>query len=107
MRNADRYAPDSGPLLIKAERIDKHIIIKFADNGPGVPPDTLELLCEPFYRPESSRNRSSGGVGLGLAIVKTCIESCQGSVALRNRQPTGLEVEIKLFADSSRISSSS
>jgi hypothetical protein len=36
------------------------------------------------------RDASIGGVGLGLAIVKTCIESC------RNRQPAGMEVDLRL-----------
>ena len=98
LRNAERYAPGSGPVLIRAEQIDNDVVISFADNGPGVHPDSLALLGEPFFRPEASRNRSSGGVGLGLAIVKTCIEACQGTVTLRNRQPKGLEVEVKLLA---------
>jgi hypothetical protein len=33
-----------------------------------------------------------------LAIVKTCIESCRGTVACRNRRPSGLEVELRLEA---------
>ena len=35
--------------------------------GPGVPPDQLERVFDPFYRVEDSRNRETGGTGLGLA----------------------------------------
>ncbi len=41
---------------------------------------------------------TDGGTGLGLAIVKSCLEACPGSVAVRNREPHGLRVEIKLRA---------
>lgn len=98
LRNAERYAAGSGPVLVSTNCSDLVIAVKFTDNGPGVPPESLELLGQPFYRPEPSRNRSTGGTGLGLAIVKACIEACDGSVILQNRHPTGLEVEVKLKA---------
>jgi len=97
-RNAVRYASADGDIKVKALRTGKEVSIITSDNGPGVPPSALEHLTEPFFRPEPSRSRSSGGTGLGLAIVQTCIESCNGSLSIRNRQPRGLEVEIRLEA---------
>jgi two-component system sensor histidine kinase CpxA len=73
-------------------------VITVSDCGPGLAEDALEQVFVPFYRPEASRSRDTGGAGLGLAIVKTCIESCKGSVTCRNRQPSGLEVAIRLKA---------
>ena len=63
-----------------------------ADHGPGVPPEALARLFDPFFRPETARTRETGGVGLGLAIVKSCVEACGGRVAVRNREPSGLEL---------------
>jgi len=97
-RNAVRYASADGDIKVKANRSGRDISILTSDNGPGVPPAALEHLTEPFFRPEPSRSRSSGGTGLGLAIVQTCIESCNGSLSIRNKQPRGLEVEIRLQA---------
>lgn len=97
-RNAVRYASADGDIKVKANRAGRDISIITSDNGPGVPPAALEHLTEPFFRPEPSRSRSSGGTGLGLAIVQTCIESCNGSLSIRNKQPRGLEVEIRLQA---------
>lgn len=99
-RNAVRYASADGDIKVKASRTGKEISVITSDSGPGVPPSALEHLTEPFFRPEPSRSRSSGGTGLGLAIVQTCIESCNGSLSIRNRQPHGLEVEIRLEAAS-------
>jgi two-component system sensor histidine kinase CpxA len=97
-RNAVRYAAADGDIKVRAIHSGKEISIITSDSGPGVPQNAIEHLTEPFFRPEPSRSRSSGGVGLGLAIVQTCIESCNGSLAIRNRQPRGLEVEIRLQA---------
>lgn len=104
-RNAVRYASADGDIKVKALRTGKEISIITSDSGPGVPPAALEHLTEPFFRPEPSRSRSSGGTGLGLAIVQTCIESCNGSLSIRNRQPRGLEVEIRLGSASENSSS--
>jgi two-component system, OmpR family, sensor histidine kinase CpxA len=96
VRNAIRYAADSGPITICAEKEKDHVEIMVQDNGPGVHENLLDQLFEPFFRPELSRDRSSGGVGLGLAIVKTCIETCNGNVSARNRKPSGFIVTITL-----------
>jgi two-component system sensor histidine kinase CpxA len=96
IRNSIRYAGDAGPLTIQTKHEGSEIIVSFSDCGPGVPEETLKYLGEPFFRPEFSRNRNSGGFGLGLAIVKSCIEACNGSVTLANVPTGGLNVKIKL-----------
>lgn len=96
VRNSVRYAADTGPIVIEAEKKKDQVEITILDNGPGVDEELLDQLFEPFFRPELSRDRSSGGVGLGLAIVKTCIETCNGNVSARNRHPRGFMVTINL-----------
>jgi two-component system sensor histidine kinase CpxA len=96
LRNAARYAADSGPVQIHAAQQDGQTVIRISDQGPGVPPETLPRLFEPFYRPEAARRRSTGGSGLGLAITKRCIEACHGTVTAKLREPTGLEIVISL-----------
>lgn len=96
VRNALRYAGDAGPVAISARGEGRDVRISVTDEGPGVPPDALHKIFDPFYRIEASRSRETGGVGLGLAIVKTCIEACGGTVAARNRELRGLEVCVVL-----------
>lgn len=92
VRNAVRYAGADGPIEISAERRDGHVRLSVADSGPGVPEEALQKLFTPFFRIDASRNRKTGGTGLGLAIVRSCVEACHGSVDVRNRKPSGLEV---------------
>lgn len=96
VRNAVKYAASEGCIRITAEKSADKVIIEVRDNGPGVPEDLLDQLFEPFFRPETSRNRDTGGVGLGLAIVKTCVETCRGTVSAANLQPNGFAVTITL-----------
>ncbi|WP_417910563.1 sensor histidine kinase [Candidatus Electronema sp. PJ] len=92
LRNAVKYAGTAGPITIAATAQEREVVITVADCGPGVAEEHLDRLFEPFFRPEPSRNRDSGGVGLGLAIVKTCVESCAGTVSAKNLQPQGFMV---------------
>ena len=100
LRNAIRHAAASGPIEISATRDGEDVTLSVADHGPGVPDEELPKIFDAFYRVDSSRTRDTGGAGLGLAIVKTCIDSCSGTVAARNREPHGLEMQIRLHAGS-------
>jgi two-component system sensor histidine kinase CpxA len=96
LRNAVRYAGNRGPIVVSGTREAGTVLIKVSDAGPGVPEHFLQRLFDPFFRVDDARTRESGGVGLGLTIVKTCIEACGGTVTCSNRQPSGLEVMLRL-----------
>jgi two-component system sensor histidine kinase CpxA len=98
IRNAVKYAEDAEPIHISTESKGDKVEIQVRDSGPGVPDDLVKHLFEPFFRPEPSRDRHTGGVGLGLAIVKTCIETCKGTVFARNLKPKGFAVIITLWS---------
>ena len=74
------------------------ITILVMDSGPGLPPDLLEKIFQPFYRPDVARQRRTGGAGLGLAIVRSSVEACGGRVSAKLREPSGMAFEIQLPA---------
>ncbi len=98
LRNAVRYAGSAGPISATARLANQRAVLSISDLGPGVSPESLPRLFEPFFRPEDSRSREFGGAGLGLAIVKTCIDACRGTVTASNRNPAGFEVVIQIPA---------
>jgi two-component system sensor histidine kinase CpxA len=98
LRNAVHYSSHGDLISCAAAKIEGKVFVTISDSGPGVPEDELEKIFTPFYRVESSGDRTNGGSGLGLAIVQTCIHACQGSVSCRNRKPRGLEVTVELRA---------
>ena len=94
VRNAVKYAGEAGPIVISATRDTAGTTITVSDSGPGVAPESVERVFDPFYREDVARNSKTGGVGLGLAIVRSAVEACGGTVSCRNRQPHGLEVRL-------------
>ncbi|MBT9502006.1 MAG: HAMP domain-containing protein [Burkholderiaceae bacterium] len=72
------------------------LIVAVLDNGPGIPPDQLEAVLQPFYRVENSRNRSTGGTGLGLAIAHQLAMAMGAELQLSNRAEGGLEARLTL-----------
>jgi two-component system sensor histidine kinase CpxA len=97
VRNSRRYAATETIELV-AERTGTEVHLSVRDRGPGVPEAALTRLGEPFFRPELSRTRATGGFGLGLAIVRRCVDACNGNVRFRNRPGGGFEAEITLGA---------
>ncbi len=99
LRNGLRYAGEAGPVMVTSEMRGERVAILVRDSGPGVPAEMIGQVFEPFRRGGFGANANGPArVGLGLAIVKSCVEACGGQIACRNRQPTGLEVEILLPA---------
>ena len=94
LRNAIRYSPSGTAVEVSLET-NGTARIRVRDFGTGVPEETLPLLFEPFYRVDSDRNRSSGGVGLGLSIARRAIQLHHGTIRASNANP-GLRVEIEL-----------
>lgn len=93
--NALKYA---GSAQVQVRRQGDMVEIVVQDSGPGLPPDEIERVLEPFYRVEASRNRETGGSGLGLAIARAIAESHGGGLHLANRAEGGLAVTLRLPA---------
>ncbi|MGE9270952.1 MAG: sensor histidine kinase [Verrucomicrobiales bacterium] len=96
LRNAHRHGGPECKITITARGRGEKIELSIEDTGPGVPEASLPHLFEPFYRPDQSRTRESGGVGLGMAIVRSGIEASNGRVEAYAADPTGLVLLITL-----------
>lgn len=89
--NGLRYAHN---VQLRAEQTADGIVLIVEDDGPGVPPEALATLGEPFNRIDPSRDRSTGGAGLGLAIVQALAERSRIGVRFENKAPTGFRVTL-------------
>jgi signal transduction histidine kinase len=72
------------------------VVIRVRDQGPGIPPEHLARVFEPFYRVESSRNRDTGGTGLGLCIARDIAQAHGGALTLQNLPQRGLQATLTL-----------
>jgi signal transduction histidine kinase len=73
VNNALRYTPEGGKIELSARAEGGRLIVSVSDDGPGIPPEDIPRIFEPFFRGSSSRREQ--GMGLGLSIVKTVVES--------------------------------
>lgn len=80
VRNARIHAGPAAHVIISTAAAGEWIELSVADDGPGVPAGELPRLFEPFYRPDRSRTRDTGGSGLGLSIVRAAAEAMGGEV---------------------------
>lgn len=65
------------------------------DFGPGVPPDQMTRIFQPFYRGADALARQTQGTGIGLALVHELATQMQGRVELENQYP-GVEFRVLL-----------
>jgi len=91
--------PGAPPPELHLRWQDEAVEIVVRDHGPGVPPEHLAQLAQAFYRPDSARQRATGGVGLGLYLCRLVAQAHGGRLELRNAEP-GLEARVVLpFAE--------
>lgn len=79
------------PRLALEREAEGQLRLSVRDHGPGVSEEQLARLAEPFYRADSARQRSTGGVGLGLYLCRLVAQAHGGALSVSNAQP-GLEV---------------
>ncbi|HEY6051147.1 MAG TPA: ATP-binding protein, partial [Thermoanaerobaculia bacterium] len=79
-----------GEIRVLARRDGGRLRIAVEDDGPGVVPQILPRLFDPYF------SAKSGGTGLGLAIAKKIIEEHRGRIAAENRAEGGFRVTFDL-----------
>lgn len=93
IENAVKYG---GGAVVSVEPSAGEVRVLVADDGPGIPPDRLAEVFDPFTRLETSRNRDTGGIGLGLALARAIVAGEGGELVLANRPEGGLLATITL-----------
>ena len=88
IENAFQAAP-GGRVRLGSHGVDSKVVISVEDSGPGVPPDMLPRIFDPYFSTKTS------GTGLGLAIARKAIEEHGGRIHAENVHP-GLRVVIEL-----------
>ena len=91
--NALRHA--GGDIVVRAAVLDQEARVAVLDRGPGIAPEMVERLKEPFTRLDASRSGSSGA-GLGLAIASRVAAIHGGHLDLLPREGGGLEARMVL-----------
>lgn len=91
-------ATPTNKIRVTLSKLDTVAVIQVADSGPGIAAEHIEKITEPFYRPDESRTRSTGGFGMGLNLAKRIAQAHGGSMNITSQvtAPSGTCVEIRL-----------
>jgi len=99
--NAIKYGRPQGTVAVGGRRNEAGLVEVFVqDDGPGIPPESLDRVFERFYRVDKARSREQGGTGLGLSIVKHIVQSHGGAVWARSEPGKGATFFFTLPRDS-------
>lgn len=96
--NASKYTPAGGHITLSAAREGPRVVLRVADDGPGIPLQQRERVFERFYRVDAGRSRQLGGTGLGLSIVRHLVEVMGGRVTVEANHPQGAVFRVDLPA---------
>lgn len=72
-----------------------HLLFEVADTGPGITPDELEVLFDPFVQTEAGR-RSQEGTGLGLPITQRFVQFMGGNITVQSTVGVGSVFTVKI-----------
>lgn len=95
LHNAIKFNRPGGTVWIDSRTDGSTIVLRVADDGPGIPAERLAQVGEPFNR-LGAESRGIEGTGIGLSIVKALVEAMDGSFVVESPSGGGTTVEIAL-----------
>ncbi|WP_319587344.1 ATP-binding protein [uncultured Desulfobulbus sp.] len=81
-----------GQVDITTSRSAKEVYVQIADSGPGITPELLERIWEPFF----TTKEAGKGTGLGLSICSDIAHKLGGTITVENRPQSGALFTLKL-----------
>jgi len=96
MANIRTHTPADTPARVSMRPEADGVTIEVADFGPGLPPETRELVFNRFFRADPGRSRDRGGAGLGLAISHAIVAAHGGTIEALDSEPQGTTMRIHL-----------
>ena len=103
LSNAIKYNREQGTITVSAQAQAEQIVLRVADTGPGIPPESIKHIFEKFYRVPGAE-KVAPGTGLGLSISKRIVEAHLGHIKLESELGVGTTFSVFLPLDWSESS---
>ncbi|MBI5437727.1 MAG: ATP-binding protein [Nitrosomonadales bacterium] len=111
--NACKFTPSGGKISLIARRVPRtevaapvriaageYLELAVADNGPGIAPEILPRLFQPFVQGEGRLSRRYAGTGVGLTLARLLAELHGGGSGVESKPGTGAKFLVWLPYDS-------
>jgi len=96
LENAVKYSPAPAEIEASIAQQNGQLILKFADQGYGIPDREKQMVFNKFYRVGSEDTRKTKGTGLGLYIVQQIVQAHGGAISVEDNEPQGTVFRIEL-----------
>ena len=96
LTNAVKFTESGGTITLSSQLSGKCVDIRVADTGPGISPEKLKKIFDPFVQAERRLNQPVQGVGLGLAISQDLARAMGGQVAVESAVGEGSTFTLSL-----------
>jgi len=87
--NAIQYTGRGGTVTLACRVREESVLVSVADNGIGIPSESLDKIFDRFYRVDNARSRVSGGSGLGLSLAHWIATSHAGTIDVQSEIGVG------------------
>ena len=92
--NAAKHAPKKSEVTLKVNSYFDQVSFTIKDIGEGIPSTAIPYIFDPFYRVDSSRNRSVGGFGIGLSMAKAMARLHRGTITVESGMNQGTSFQV-------------
>ncbi len=97
LNNASKYTPPGSAVWLTVAPRDREAIVSVRDNGPGIAPERLDSIFDPFTPMNTAAARAEGGLGIGLTLVERLVRLHRGTVHARSEgRGEGAEFTVRL-----------
>jgi two-component system phosphate regulon sensor histidine kinase PhoR len=98
LNNAHKYTGPVKRISVSAARNGGTVVLRVADNGPGIAPREQKRIFDKFYRGKDAITRAVEGTGLGLSMVKHIVAGHGGQISVQSEVGKGATFTIVLPA---------
>jgi signal transduction histidine kinase len=99
--NALKHGAPQGPVKVSARAEDSEFVLDVWNTGEPIAPDSIDKICEPFWRPSTTGNRE--GLGLGLYICSQIVRAHGGTLSVTSNEKSGTHFTARLPLDSDHL----
>jgi len=84
INNANKYTPEGGKVVVRAQESGNSVRVEVQDSGVGISEADQRMLFPQFFRTESDAVREQQGWGLGLNLTRSLVEMMGGEIGLQS-----------------------
>jgi signal transduction histidine kinase len=99
--NALKHGAPQGPVKVSARAEDSEFVLDVWNAGQPIAPESIDKICEPFWRQSTTGNRE--GLGLGLYICSQIVRAHGGTLSVTSNEENGTHFTARLPLDSDRL----